>query len=564
MIEITEKGSGRRILCREGSNLMEALLHAGMHVDNACNGKGTCGKCRVRISGCSLPPAAETERRLLGEAELEDGVRLACLLSADRDMTVELLRKEGIHRVLESGFMPDFAYEPSVRKQFSPGRGMTSVYYEDTLLSREEGDTTDLMYGAALDIGTTTVVLSLTDLLSGREVASAARINAQKLYGLDVLTRITYEIEHPEDGARNLQRVIVCSINEMLEEVCAKAGISRRSVYEIAVAANTTMLHMLLGVDAKSIGQAPFLPSFTSSKVLLAASIGLEAAEQARLYCLPSVSAYIGADIVAGAYVCGLRQRKENLLFIDIGTNGEIVLSKEGSLSSCSCAAGPALEGMNISAGMRAADGAIEDVEITEGGVRLSVIGDKPPSGLCGSGILAAVRELVDKGLVKASGVFLRRESLAEGDPRKTLLGQDGKKRYFILSESPALRVTQSDVRQVQLAKGAILSGFYTLLHSQGMEMGDLDGVLVAGQFGAHLPAKSLVGAGILPREVESRISYVGNAAKAGAYMALMSRRVKEELETLSSSIEYVELSQREGYERLFTDCMRFDTERKG
>ena len=158
----------------------------------------------------------------------------------------------------------------------------------------------------------------------------------------------------------------------------------------------------------------------------------------------------------------------------------------------------------------------------------------------------------------------MRRESLEEGDPRKTLLGQDGKKRYFILSESPALRVTQSDVRQVQLAKGAILSGFYTLLRSQGMEMGDLDGVLVAGQFGAHLPAKSLVGAGILPREVESRISYVGNASKAGAYMALMSRRVKEELETLSSSIEYVELSQREGYERLFTDCMRFDTERKG
>lgn len=388
MVEITEKESGRRILCREGSNLMEALLHAGMHVDNACNGKGTCGKCRARISGCALPPAAETERRLLGEAELEDGVRLACLLSADRDMTVELLRKEGLHRVLESGFMPDFAYEPSVRKQFSPGRGMTSVYYEDTPLSREEGDTTDLMYGAALDIGTTTVVLSLTDLLSGREVASAARINAQKLYGLDVLTRITYEIEHPEDGARDLQRVIVCSINEMLEEVCAKAGISRRSVYEIAVCRQYDHAAHAAGrgCQVHRPGAVPAVLHFVKGITGGVHWAGSGGAGQTVL------SAFCFCLYRRGH--CGWR-----LCMRPAATEGEPpVYRYRHQRRNCPVEGGQPFqlflrsrtgpgrhEHLRRNAGR---DGAIEDVEITEGGVRLSVIGDKPPSGLCGSGIL--------------------------------------------------------------------------------------------------------------------------------------------------------------------------------
>lgn len=319
------------------------------------------------------------------------------------------------------------------------------------------------------------------------------------------------------------------------------------------------MMHLLLGIDATSIGMSPYSPIFTKSKNILAKDIGLKAAPGARLYCLPSVSAYIGADIVAGAYVCQLHKAKENVLFIDIGTNGEIVLSNHGKLLSCSCAAGPALEGMNISSGMRAAEGAIEDVRITESGVEVQVIGDKRPIGICGSGILAVVKELLRTELVKKDGAFIKKEKLEESDYRYDMIQLDGRKRQFILESSPdQILITQGDIRQVQLAKGAILSGFYALLRKANIDMDNLDKVIVAGQFGAHLSADSLVGIGILPEKVEDKLVYVGNSSKTGAYMALMSANVKEEIEQLAHQIDYMELGASEGYEKLFAACLIF------
>lgn len=390
-------------------------------------------------------------------------------------------------------------------------------------------------------------------------MASASMINAQKHYGLDVLTRITYEIEHPEDGIMKLQSALVESINDMLREACEDAGADVSEVYELAVAANCTMLHTLLGVDASSIGKAPFAPVFVKARDIPAASIGIRASEGARLYCLPSVSAYIGADIVAGAYVCELHKREGNVLFIDIGTNGEIVLSRCGRLLSCSCAAGPALEGMNISSGMRAADGAIEDIHIGEDGARITVIGDEEPAGICGSGILAAVKELLRVGLVRPNGAFIKEEKLAEDDYRRAFFRTDaGGRREFVMTGSPELLITQSDVRQVQLAKGAILSGFKALLARAGIDMSELDEVLIAGQFGAHLPAESLTGTGILPEETGELVTYVGNTSRTGAYMALMSEEARRDMEELANKMDYMELGATENYERLFAECLMF------
>nr|MDA8226382.1 ASKHA domain-containing protein [Desulfitobacterium hafniense] len=294
-------------------------------------------------------------------------------------------------------------------------------------------------------------------------------------------------------------------------------------------------------------------------KNIAAQEIGLKASPGARLYCLPSVSAYIGADIVAGAYVCQLFKDRGNVLFIDIGTNGEIILSNHGRLLSCSCAAGPALEGMNISSGMRAAEGAIEDLMITENGVEMKVIGNEEPIGICGSGILAAVKELIRTGLVKKEGVFIRKEKLEESDYRFEMIRLDGSKREFVLKNGRhPLFITQGDVRQVQLAKGAILSGFYALLKQANLEMNQLDEVMIAGQFGSHLPADSLVGTGILPEEVRDKLVYVGNSSKTGAYMALMSVQAKEHIEELANQMNYIELGTTEGYERLFTQCLIF------
>ncbi|MTK10777.1 MAG: DUF4445 domain-containing protein [Clostridiaceae bacterium] len=576
-------------------NLLQLLLENEIFVDNPCNGKGSCGKCKIRLIKGNLPDISETEEKLLKKEEIDSGIRLSCLVVPQEDIVIEILQKERKHEILTTGYMPDFEFNPLIYKEvfgiekptlenqssfedsicntfdvekfdwrllqqheFITGK-VTGVFNGRELIGIEPGDTTDLLYGVAVDIGTTTVVTALIDMKTGKELATASMINAQKNFGLDVLTRITYEIEHPEDSKEKLKYAIVNSINEMIEDICNKSKVDRRNIYEISIAANCTMMHFLLGIDAISIGMSPYAPVFVKAKNILARDIGLKAAPGARLYCLPSVSAYIGADIVAGAYVCQLHKAKENVLFIDIGTNGEIVLSNHGKLLSCSCAAGPALEGMNISSGMRAAEGAIEDVKITESGIGLKVIGEQKPIGICGSGILAAVKELIRTGLVKKDGAFIKKEKLEESDYRYDMIQLDGKKREFILNGAPEqLLITQDDIRQVQLAKGAILSGFYALLKKANIDMNQLDKVVIAGQFGAHLPADSLVGIGILPEEIRDRLVYVGNSSKTGAYMALMSAEVKQQIEELAHQIDYMELGASEGYERLFAQCLIF------
>ncbi|MBV7275562.1 DUF4445 domain-containing protein [Clostridium sp. PL3] len=576
-------------------NLLQLLLDNKIFVDNPCNGKGSCGKCRIRLIEGNLPDISETEAKLLKKKEIASGIRLSCFVMPQEDISIEILQKEGKHEILTTGYMPKFKFNPLIHKkvfeiekptlknqssfedsicstfdikkfdwsllqqhEFITGK-VTGVFNGKKLIGIEPCDTTNILYGVAVDIGTTTVVTALIDMKTGKELATASMINAQKNFGLDVLTRITYELEHPECAKENLQNAIVNSINEMIGDICNKAKVDRRNIYEISVAANCTMMHFLLGIDATSIGMSPYAPIFIKSKNILAKDIGLKAAPGARLYCLPSVSAYIGADIVAGAYVCQLHKAKENILFIDIGTNGEIVLSNHGKLLSCSCAAGPALEGMNISSGMRAAEGAIEDVRITETGIEVEVIAHQKPIGLCGSGILAVVKELLRVGLVKKDGAFIKKEKLEESDYRYNMIQLDGKKRQFILKDNPdQILITQADVRQVQLAKGAILSGFYALLKKANIDMSKLDKVVIAGQFGSHLPADSLVGVGILPEEIKDRLVYVGNSSKTGAYMALMSADVKQELEGLAHQIDYMELGASEGYERLFTECLIF------
>lgn len=529
MVNITIKSTGKEIQCQTGTNLLESLLDAGVFVDNPCSGKGTCGKCRVKIVTGEVSPMCETEEKLLKQEEIETGIRLSCMTEVMDSVEIELLHKERKHEVLTTGYVPKFH-----RDSFATG------------------------YGVAIDIGTTTVVAVLIDLQTGEELAEASMINAQKQYGLDVLTRISYEYEHPESGIRKLQEAIVNAINGMIEDVCLEAGIDQTQIKEMDVSANCTMMHMLLGVDARSIGKSPYNPVFLDAKSLLAKEIGIRAGEDTVLYCLPQVSAYIGADIVAGTYVCQLEKKAGNVLFIDIGTNGEIVLASKGRLLCCSCAAGPALEGMNISSGMRAAEGAIEDVKITPDGVNITTIGEMRPAGICGSGILAVVKELLRTGLVKKTGAFIKKDQLDEEDYRFELLRLNGKGREFVLHKNPELLVTQGDVRQVQLAKGAILSGFMALLGKAGISMEDLDKVMIAGQFGAHLPAESLVGTGILPEAVKDKLVYVGNSSKTGAYMTLLSDKAKKEVEEQAKKMEYMELAETENYERIFVECMIF------
>jgi len=540
MTTISIQSSNKQVTCRSGQSLMTALIHGGIFVDNPCNGKGTCGKCKVQICTGAVQEPCETEKRFLSSEELESGIRLSCLVYPENDLVIEVLQEEAVHKILTSGMMPNFKYKPAVSSLFSGND--------------------DEFYGVAVDIGTTTVVAALVNLKTGEELETASMINPQKQFGLDVLTRITYAMENPDTACIELQHAIVEGLNQLVDQLVNQSSISKSQLHEIVISGNTTMLHMLLGVDSTVIGKSPYKPNFLESQTVNACEIGLTVEENTMIYCLPSVSAYIGSDIVAGVYACGLHRKNATTLFIDIGTNGEIALVHNGELMSCSCAAGPALEGMNISAGMRAQAGAIEEITIGESGIKTHVIGDVVGKGLCGSGILATLRELLKTGIVTKKGAMIKLEHMDEDDYRRQYIQVNGRKRAFELSGHPnSIMVTQSDVRQVQLAKGALLSGFYALLNEAGITMEHLEEVIVAGQFGAHLSADSLVGTGILPEAVRDKLTYIGNASKTGAYMALMSTDVRQDIEVLAKDMAYIELGSVEGYERLFSKCLLFD-----
>lgn len=596
MILINIPSLGEQLVHKQGDSLMTTLVNGGAFVDNPCNGKGTCGKCKVEVLlGDVIPPCKE-EKSLLGEPTLNNNLRLSCYIYPETSLTIGLVKQENKHTILTSGHVPEFSFRTAIkmveasinkptlhnqldfetlmkeafkvnsidwnllRKDINPGLPMVGIINDDKLVDLKLATDNSKIYGIAIDIGTTTIVAGLINLETGKEVATASMINPQKLYGLDVLTRITYAMENSKEGQLRLQTAIVDGISELIAELEMNTGIEKESLYEIVIAGNTTMLHFLLGIDSTVIGRSPYAPIFTKSKYLKANDLGIKASENTMLYCMPSVSSYIGSDIVAGSYVCALHKKEETTLFIDIGTNGEIVLAHKGRLVSCSCAAGPALEGMNISYGMRAQEGAIEELDISDKGIYTKVIGDVTGVGLCGSGILAVVREMIKTGIVTKKGAMIKHEAMEEDDYRRQYVKLNGKKREFHMgsSEVPVV-VTQSDVRQVQLAKGAILSGFYALLNEVDISIEALDSVIVAGQFGAHLSVESLIGTGILPPSVRHKLAYVGNASKTGAYMALMSVDARREIEALAERMDYMELGATEGYERLFSKSLLFE-----
>lgn len=521
---IIKINDGKELFCETGANLLDVFRNANVFIENPCNGKGTCGKCKVKLLSGGFSAVHPTEEKLLTPEEISAGVRLSCMTEVLGDGSIELLQKERRHSGLTEGYLPEFTKDK--------GSG----------------------YGIALDIGTTTLALSLVNLEDGREMAQTSAINPQKQFGLDVLTRISYEYEKGEAAIAELQNVLVQTLNEKIQQLCEMAAVSNENINEIVVAANCAMTHMLLGADARPMGKSPYQPQFTEAQELLAREIGFEAGEQTKLFCLPQVSAFIGGDIVAGACVCQLHEAKKTVLFIDIGTNGEIILVHDGEMLSCSCAAGPALEGMNIRCGMRAEEGAVEDVSIGEK-VQLKTIGDTTPAGLCGSGILAAVRELLKSGFLKKTGAFVAMDKA----PLPGLLRLNGTKREAILCGNPEIIVTQDDVRQVQLAKGAIRSGFTVLLNEANITMEKVDKVIIAGQFGAHLPVDSLIGIGLLPECLRHKLTYVGNSSKTGACMALLSREKRQEMKEIAKKINYIELAETKDYERVFAESMSFE-----
>ncbi|TYP57645.1 ASKHA domain-containing protein [Thermosediminibacter litoriperuensis] len=598
-VTITLWPDGRIIKAKTGENLMEVLRRAGIKMDFPCGGCGACGKCRVKITSEVQPPKEE-EIKLIPERELKEGVRLACLYTVATDMEIEVVFKNEEARVLERGIMGSFTMDPPLKKRRFfvrdskdalsleerltmavgcppdpecrleilrsisrglPGEG-TAVIKNDKIIGIESGDTTGKFYGAALDIGTTTVVLSLVNMVTGREEAVVSALNPQKEFGQDVLSRIS----HAKKGGQfllELQKSIVDSINGLLEKAVKKAGIDKKDIYEMTVAANTTMTHLFLGINPESIGSAPYNPVLKRGIDIKAQELGISISPFGRVYCLPAISGYVGGDIVAGILATGFYKKDDTALFIDIGTNGEIVFFDGREMVACSCAAGPALEGVNISCGMRAADGAVEEVRISED-VFIRTIGDDKPKGVCGSGIVDLVAELLKIGFVEPSGRMVfpdKARQIASPNLAARLVEKERSTAFVIAyggEQEDDVFITSRDIRQVQLAKGAIWAGIRALLREKGISPKDVRRVYVAGAFGAHLRPESLSRIGMIAGEWTERLTFAGNTSIAGATMCLLSGAKRKEAENIAGMVRYLELSTMEGFDRLFAESLKF------
>jgi len=589
-----------------GTNLLEILQREGLPISSVCGGKGKCGKCKIKVIGETSPPS-EIEKKFLTPKEIREGIRLACQTKVLGNVVLYPFLKEEKHRakILAGGIEKKITISPSIKKEFceipvpslgdslpdwerilracglSYGRGsisllqrlpkilreinfqVTIVRSKDEILTVEAGDSSAHCYGVAFDIGTTTLVGYLVDLRTGENVAVVSRVNPQRSWGQDVITRIDFVSRSP-DQLQTLQGVILNVINEMILDLAKQAQILHHQIYEAIFVGNPTMIHIFLGIPPDNIANSPFVPVFRSPITGYAQEIGVRINERGLVHCLPLVSGYIGADIIAGLLVLpSLSSPKSSpFLFMDIGTNGEMVLGLSGRLIACSTAAGPAFEGGHIHHGMSALTGAIEKVAFRDD-VHLEVIGGKAPVGICGSGLIDAIAGLLDLGLITPDGRLLPPEEAPSHVPTKILerveRTDSGTRFLLYRNEDKEIFLTQKDIREVQLAKSAMKAGIQVLTKEAGIEMEEIKKVYLAGAFGNYIRKESAQRIGLLPIADLNKVVSLGNAAGIGAKMCVLSYRIREKARQIAEKIEYIELSGREDFGDLFIQAMAFE-----
>ncbi|KNZ68784.1 ferredoxin [Thermincola ferriacetica] len=501
-----------------GISVLEAALQNNIPLEGPCNGKGTCGKCRVRYKG-RLSAPTETETRILGP-KVGSGWRLACQARVMGDVEIWLEEKQAFHTV-DAGQASNYPFDPPI---------LSRVAYKETI------------YGVAIDIGTTSIVASLVDLKNGgKEIGVASCLNPQTQYGGDVITRITFA-HQSEENTKKLQSAVIDGINRLIGELVAKTKVDPSDILHMTVAANTTMLHLLVGIDPIPLARAPYNPVFIDYREYKAAELGIKIASDAVVSLLPSLSAFVGADILAGMIAIDYHKETAPSLFVDIGTNGEIVANVKGKLAATSSAAGPALEGMNIHHGCRAEDGAISEVKINEKGeVIVKSIGTAPRKGICGSGLVDLVAELVKSKVILSSGSFAGTADLPPVLGERVIEFQGQK--AFLVDPEAGIILTQKDIRQVQLAKAAIAAAIEILFQRLEFDIREVEKIYIAGAFGYHLKPASLKTLGLLPAGLGGHIAFVGNTAKEGARLCLTSKLALEEIVAVQKKINAVELS---------------------
>jgi uncharacterized 2Fe-2S/4Fe-4S cluster protein (DUF4445 family) len=596
---------GAEVRVPSGTPVFDAASWNGIAIDSTCGGHGTCKKCKVKVLEGDVP-VGSVDPRAFSSDELRDGWRLACRALAHEDLVVEVpplqtrpkaaLVGVGRHVILRPSVQKRHVVldEPSLEDQRSDVErvlaaledleprveldvvrklggvlraahfDVTAVVCDDVLVDVEPGDTTARRFAIAFDLGTTTVVATLLDLDTGQPVGVRSMLNRQQPYGADVISRISATMLD-EQALGALQARAQETLHQLAGEVCREGAVAPEEVYEVTVCGNVTMIQLALGIDPEPLSMAPFIVAAHELPPATAVDFGVAVHPRAPAFVFPSLGAYVGGDIVAGLLATGLTRDKRLRLFIDVGTNSEIALGTHERVVATAAPAGPAFEAAQIRCGMRAAEGAVEGVKISDGALRLQVIGDAGPAGMCGSGLVDCVAELVHAGLLDRSGRFIPDEQAAAeyGAELAGRLTKVGEERVFVLhwrGDDPANAVflSQRDVRELQFAKASIATGWQILLRELGVEPGDIGQVLLAGSFGAYLSPTSAIRIGLVPRMALPRIVSAGNVAGEGAKIAALSLRERAEARSIVREVEYVELSGRADFNDLFVDQLAF------
>ena len=602
----------RTLQVAHGATILASAQAAGVDITATCGGRGRCTSCRVKFVSGAVPPPTVMDELQLGDALVREGYRLSCQCRVVEPVDVlvappldersfqilgarvpreELARIEidsGIRKEVVTIDLPKDEHRqtsdleallarvgrttedvsPEVLKTLPHALRdhhgeITVTTFGSRLLAVEPGDTSLLKFGLAVDIGTTSVVTTLMELESGEQLAAVSSLNPQAVFGADLMSRIAFAQFNP-GNLRKLQTRIIGLLNQHIEQIVRDSGVLAKWIYKVVIVGNTCMHHILLGIDPSHVGLAPYAPVMRHPLVLPARELFLKVNPEARVCLLPIVAGFVGADAVGVALATRIAETPDLRIAVDIGTNGEVLLGSRDRLWACSAPAGPALEGAQLRHGMRGALGAIDRVWIEDGDMRVHTIGEAPAQGICGSGVIDAIAVLLDTGAVDWMGLIAVEERDRLPAPLRERIGVRGEERVVILvrpGEGNAPReilLTQDDIRQVQLCKGAIASGAAMLQRIAGVAPEQVSELMLAGGFGNYLSIRSALRIGLIPPLPASRIRYVGNAAALGAQLALMSEAERARADRIARRIEHVSLAAHPDFQDVFVDCMNF------
>ncbi|WP_157049093.1 ASKHA domain-containing protein [Syntrophomonas palmitatica] len=594
-IDIIDSG-GHTFSCwsDRGRRLWDIIAANGLETGGTCGGKGTCGKCKLKVEG-QIEPPGEAERRHLLPEELKAGERLACycsvqneikvqLYSLDQDRKTRVFFKPGeeypldhsieIRRIFIPGMdreqplpvlsrladaLPSCALELSldnisflaaIDRAGRPALELYALVVEGRKVTRVMRRPEKIL-GIALDLGSTSLFAAVLDMLSGETLHVASRSNMQRVYGADIISRVSYCMEN-ENGLHELQQVLINNVNSMIAEMLAQIGSSADSIYRYTVVGNPVMLHLFAEINVAGFAHAPYCGVFRDHLTFPASAPGLLGG-QAEVFILPQVGGFVGADTVAGLLSLDIN-KTASYLFIDIGTNGEIVLNHRDKMWAASAAAGPALEGGNITCGMRAGEGAIDRCWLREEGeLVFNVLGNAAVRGICGSGLIDLTACLLKAGYIDARGTI----NPSASENLSVIRSENGPSIVLSQELNPVV-LTQDDIRQVQLAKSALRTAIDVLLREAGINHRDLDCIILAGTFGTYLDPENCMTIGLLPQVDKKKIINAGNTAARGAAAALLSERKRCEATAIRDKIQYVELASYPGFQDLFIQHLDF------